>query len=183
MQVIHDSDRDALRVGLVAPDGGATALAARARLWSVPHNRFVPSLFLAEAVVEPDGAVREWIGSITDAFALSQEDGDGFRSREEVRDVLSTVRTIVRLSAEAASDVNELAIHLDGRLTALSRIRSALLRRPGASLPLLDIAMDELRSFAGHDDRHLALEGRTCACAAGRPSSWRWPSTSWRPMP
>ncbi|WP_279478889.1 HWE histidine kinase domain-containing protein [Aureimonas sp. SK2] len=159
MRVVHGSDRDALRSGLAAPDAGAQALAARARLWSAPQNRFVPSLFFAEAVIDPDGAVREWIGSITDAFAQSQAGGETFLCREEVRDVLSTVRTILSLSAETASDVAELAIHLDGRLTALARIRSALLRRPGAGLPLFDIAMDELRAFAGHGERHLRLDG------------------------
>ncbi|WP_182086546.1 HWE histidine kinase domain-containing protein [Aureimonas sp. ME7] len=156
MSVVHGGDRDSLREGL-RRDGAA--LGAEARLWSAPQNRYVPSLFVAEAVLEPGGRVREWVGSISDVVPDPHVEGALPAFHERMLDVLSTVRALVRRSAETAGGVDELAMHVDGRITALARIQSALLRRPAQGVPLLDLAMDELRSFAGHGEERLALSG------------------------
>lgn len=111
----------------------------------------------------PDGQVREWFGTATDIHDLKTAQAQQAQLMSElqhrVRNTLATVRVIARRSAETSENVEDYAMHLEGRLNAVSRVQSAIIRNPigGLSLPLL--VADELFAYHAHEGEDFTITG------------------------
>jgi len=64
------------------------------------------------------------------------------------------LRSIIRRSAESATDVDSFAWHIEGRLDAIGRIMLAVMRDPGASFDLCHLIDDELNDQHAIDSTH-----------------------------
>lgn len=71
---------------------------------------------------------------------------------EQIRDVIATMRGIIRCSAMSCDTVEHYAAHLSGRLDTLARVQSNLVGNSGGGVGLHTIVSDELLA-------HLAREG------------------------
>lgn len=76
-----------------------------------------------------------------------------------IRNVLSVVNSIVRLTAGNVSTVEEFEESLLGRLGALARTQSALKSGAQQSASLSDLLVAELEQYLGSDLTQLAIEG------------------------
>ncbi|GJD79443.1 hypothetical protein GCM10007886_02240 [Methylobacterium gregans] len=109
------------------------------------------------------GEAREWFGTATDIHDLKMAQSLQAHLLSElqhrVRNTLATVRAIARRSAETSESVEDYAMHLEGRLNAVSRVQSAIIRNPigGLSLPLL--VADELFAYHAHEGEDFTIAG------------------------
>ena len=78
--------------------------------------------------------------------------------QHRVRNVLSLVRSLVRRTLTDTDDTEDVAAHLEGRLTALARTQSLLTRAAGAGLDLDLMIREELLAQAA-DESRLVIEG------------------------
>jgi two-component sensor histidine kinase len=78
--------------------------------------------------------------------------------RHRVRNVLAVVRSLIARSAETSDTVQDLAAHLDGRIAAVTRVQSVLMRNPRAGVDLEDLIRDELLAQSADDER-VKIEG------------------------
>ena len=112
---------------------------------------------------DPTGAVTQWCGTATDIHELKtlqeQQSQMLFELQHRVRNTLAAVRVIARRSAETSDSVETYAMHLDGRLDALSRVQSAVIRNPTAGISLAMLAADELAACCANEDRQVRIEG------------------------
>ncbi|RVU15142.1 PAS domain S-box protein [Methylobacterium oryzihabitans] len=94
------------------------------------------------------GRILEWFGTATDVhdLKLSQQRQAELLAelQHRVRNTLSAVRAIARRSAETSTGKDDYAMHLDGRLAAISRVQSAVIRNPAGGLDLAMLVADEL---------------------------------------
>ncbi|GJD54638.1 sensor histidine kinase [Methylobacterium dankookense] len=109
------------------------------------------------------GRVTEWCGTATDIHDLKslqeQQIQMLFELQHRVRNTLAAVRVIARRSAETSESVETYAMHLDGRLDALSRVQSAVIRNPSAGISLAMLAADELAACCANEDRQVRIAG------------------------
>ncbi|EYD76944.1 Chemotaxis protein methyltransferase CheR [Rubellimicrobium mesophilum DSM 19309] len=99
-----------------------------------------------------DGRAARMIGVMQDVTAARAAEA---RQRllmaelqHRVRNSLAVIRSIVRRSAQAATDLDDYVSHLEGRIEALARVQAAVTRAPGAGLDLEALLRDELRAAA-----------------------------------
>ena len=78
--------------------------------------------------------------------------------QHRVRNILAVVRSIVSRTVRSATDLDDAASHLDGRLDTLARTQSVLTRTGGAAIDLEEIIRDEMLSVAASED-HLKIQG------------------------
>lgn len=78
--------------------------------------------------------------------------------QHRVRNILANVRSIVHRTAETSDTVEDLSMHLDGRINSLARTQVMLTRNPGAGVDLEDIIRDELLGQNEIDDQ-ITIEG------------------------
>lgn len=128
-------------------------------------------------VIMPDGSVR-WLA---ETGRLDRSDGGGrilgvtqdvtHRKQTEtrltlllgelqhrVRNILGVVRSIIARSVKNATNVEDLAAHIDGRLQTLARTQGVLTRTGVASVDLEEMIRDELVSVAAREDQ-LTIHG------------------------
>jgi two-component sensor histidine kinase len=79
--------------------------------------------------------------------------------QHRVRNTLSVIRSIVRRSVASASDVEDFAAHLDGRIGAFARVQAAVTRDPEAGIDLGLIVADELNAAAAHEGDGVSIKG------------------------
>ena len=112
---------------------------------------------------DTSGRVTEWFGTATDIHDLKslqeQQIQTLFELQHRVRNTLAAVRVIARRSAETSESVETYAMHLDGRLDALSRVQSAVIRNPSAGISLAMLAADELAACCANEDRQVRIAG------------------------
>ncbi len=112
---------------------------------------------------DADGRVREWFGTATDIHDLKtlQEQQAHLLAelQHRVRNTLATVRAIARRSAETSDSVEDYAMHLDGRLNAVSRVQSAIIRNPLGDLSLSLLVADELFAYHAHEGTDFTMTG------------------------
>lgn len=65
-----------------------------------------------------------------------------------MRNVLGTVRSLVRRTAETSASVEEYAAHLEGRISALARVQAFAMRQPRAGVDLQELVDAELIAHA-----------------------------------
>jgi two-component system CheB/CheR fusion protein len=121
-------------------------------------------------VVLPDGSIR-WLSMLgrlersTDArriLGVTQDITDRrltemrLRLRlgelqHRVRNILGVVRSIVSRTVQSATNVDDLASHLDGRLATLGRTQAILTRTSEAAVDLEEVLRDEMVAVAAVD--------------------------------
>lgn len=82
----------------------------------------------------------------------------GAELRHQTRNTLSSVRALIRRSAETAQSVEDYAAHLEGRLDVILRVQAMVMHhRAGIDLYLL--LAGELRVLAADEDRQVRPSG------------------------
>jgi len=79
--------------------------------------------------------------------------------QHQVRNMLAVVRSVAQRSSETSESVEEYAMHLDGRLTALARVQGAMVSNPRVKLDLHTLISDELLSFHAQEGMQIDLSG------------------------
>ncbi|WP_316232486.1 PAS domain S-box protein [Bradyrhizobium sp. SZCCHNR1051] len=79
--------------------------------------------------------------------------------QHRVRNMLAVIRSIIRRTGDSSDSVEDFASHLEGRITALSRIQAVVTRDPLAGFDLAELIADELRAGAAREDRQFSLLG------------------------
>lgn len=79
--------------------------------------------------------------------------------QHRVRNTLSVIRSIARRTAESSESVEEYAMHLDGRISAFSRVQSAVTRNPAAGIELGGIVLDELSAHGARQGSQVDVQG------------------------
>ena len=79
--------------------------------------------------------------------------------QHRLRNLLAVIRSVVRRTAAASTDVEHFATVLDGRLGAIARVQSALARVPDGGVTLHSLLADELLAHAAHEGREATLSG------------------------
>ena len=80
-------------------------------------------------------------------------------TQHRVRNTLSVIRAIARVSARTSETVEDYAMHLDGRIGAFARVQGALLRDPGAGMPLDTLVADTLATVLVREGDRLRIGG------------------------
>jgi two-component system CheB/CheR fusion protein len=73
--------------------------------------------------------------------------------QHRVRNVLGVVRSIVARTVRSSDNVEELAMHLDGRLNTLARTQSVFARIGEASVDLEELVREEMLSAAANEEQ------------------------------
>ncbi|MGY3452904.1 sensor histidine kinase [Bradyrhizobium sp. USDA 4353] len=79
--------------------------------------------------------------------------------QHRVRNMLGVIRSIIRRTGDSSDSVEDFAGHLEGRISALSRIQAVITRDPLAGFDLAELIADELRAGAAREDRQVSLSG------------------------
>jgi two-component system CheB/CheR fusion protein len=79
--------------------------------------------------------------------------------QHRVRNTLGVVRTLARQTGEQARDVQEFAMHLDGRLAAFARVQVLMTRYADAGASLREIVEEELLAHAAQEGDTVVVEG------------------------
>jgi two-component sensor histidine kinase len=78
--------------------------------------------------------------------------------QHRVRNILATIRSIVQRSAQTSDTVEDLSMHLEGRIDSLARTQVVLTRSPGGLVDLEDMLRDELLAQAINEGQ-VQIEG------------------------
>ncbi len=105
----------------------------------------------------------EWLGTSSDVEELRQL----YRHQQtllaelqhRVRNTLGVVRSITRRTAETSENVEAMAMHLEGRLGAFSRVQTLVTRHPDAGVDLTGLIEDELLAHAAREGEGLRIQG------------------------
>jgi two-component system CheB/CheR fusion protein len=68
-----------------------------------------------------------------------RSDARSFEQRRQVRNLLTVLRAIVRMTARTSGSVEDYAAHLEGRLAALARVQEILMRAPDEGAELTEL--------------------------------------------
>jgi two-component system, chemotaxis family, CheB/CheR fusion protein len=77
----------------------------------------------------------------------------------EARNALAIIRVMVRRTAGTSRSVDAFALHLEGRIGAVSRTQATVLRSPDATVDLAGLVADELLAGAAQGYRQATVEG------------------------
>jgi PAS domain S-box-containing protein len=116
----------------------------------------------ATALRDGSGVI-EWLGTSTDVEELrrlqSHQQTLLAELQHRVRNTLGIIRSIARRTAATSASVEEMSMHLEGRLGAFSRVQSIVTRQPGAGVGLMTMVEDELRAHAAREGESLRIVG------------------------
>jgi len=79
--------------------------------------------------------------------------------QHRVRNTLAIMRSVVRRSAASSKTVEELAMHLDGRIAAFARVQAAVTRDPSAGLNLATLVADTLMAASARESDRTKING------------------------
>ncbi len=77
----------------------------------------------------------------------------------QVRDILATVRSIARRTAETHEAAEEYVMHLDGRIDALARLKNAAAQAGGSCMELGWLVTQELLAFDTPSENRVRIKG------------------------
>lgn len=159
---VHPDDRERLEAAWRdAPDAGALAVQHRLREAATGGWRWFQTR--AQAIPHAEGSAREWIGASTDIDELRrlQEHQKLLMGelQHRVRNMLSTVRSIARRTADTAEDVPDFASHFEGRLNAFARSQAHLTRDPVGGIDLEYLVAEELTACAAREGARVKIGG------------------------
>lgn len=117
----------------------------------------------AAPVRDEAGKVVEWLGTSTDVDELRRM-GQHQRLllaelQHRVRNTLSVIRSIIRRTVQASDNLDDLAMHLDGRIDAFSRVQAAVTRNPERGIDLAQLVADELLAYSAREGKQVRIEG------------------------
>ncbi|WP_282099572.1 sensor histidine kinase [Qipengyuania aurantiaca] len=105
----------------------------------------------------PGGDPAKLIGHVIDISETKEREARLSLLTEElnhrVRNMLSVIKSIVRLSARKANTVNDFATALEGRVASLARSHSLMVADASAKLCPSEILQEELAAIPGIEDR------------------------------
>ncbi|MBN9073120.1 MAG: PAS domain S-box protein [Rhizobiales bacterium] len=79
--------------------------------------------------------------------------------QHRVRNTMAIVRSIVRRSVARSRSVDELGMHLDGRIAAFARVQAAVTRDPSSGLDLAALAADTLMTAFARESDRVTIDG------------------------
>ena len=117
-------------------------------------------------IVGAKGTVERLIGHVIDITATKRHEERLALIAQElnhrVRNMLAMIRSMIRLSAANASDLQAFAKGLEGRVDALARTQDMLVSEPSLALTSAEVLKRELGAFEGLSDR-VTMEGADSA--------------------
>ena len=109
-----------------------------------------------------DGAIGGVIVTAVDLGVVKldrrQEEALRAQFQHGVRNILATIRSVTRRSAEQAGTVEDYAQHLDGRIGAIARTQSLLTIRSDAKIDLAGLILEELAAQTARE-RQYRIDG------------------------
>jgi PAS domain S-box-containing protein len=109
------------------------------------------------------GRIVEWLGTSTDVEELRHLQRHQqillAELQHRVRNTLGVIRSIARRTAATSDDVEDMAMHLEGRIGAFSRVQAVVTRSPDAGVDLAAMIEDELLAHAAREGEALKIEG------------------------
>jgi PAS domain S-box-containing protein len=117
----------------------------------------------ATPVRDHGGAILEWLGTFTDVHDMRMlEDRQRVLVAElqhRVRNILTVVRSVFSRTASSSIGPEELVDHFAGRLDALARTQTIVMKSPAISPDLENLIRDELLSVGVADGPNVRLTG------------------------
>jgi len=109
------------------------------------------------------GEILEWIGASVEVEDLRRgeeaQQAAVLELTRRMRNTLSVIRSIARRTARTSLTLKNYTMHLEGRLDAMARIQSALMRDPSSGLDLAELIADELLAHAAREGNRLRISG------------------------
>ena len=117
----------------------------------------------ATPVHDEAGTLVEWLGASTEVDELRRMAQHQrlllAELQHRVRNTLSVIRSIIRRTVQASDSLDELAMHLDGRIDAFSRVQAAVTRNPERGIDLAQLVADELLAYSAREGKQVRIEG------------------------
>jgi two-component system CheB/CheR fusion protein len=164
LRALHPDDRPVALEAWQRADEGEI-LEAEYRICHAAEGRYRWFQTRAKPVRDDEGRVVEWLGTSTDVDELRRMEEHQRLLMAELqhrgRNMLSVIRSLIRRTVRASSTVDELAMHLDGRINAFARVQAAVTRDPGRGIDLAQLIADELLAHTARENERLRMEGPT----------------------
>jgi two-component sensor histidine kinase len=117
----------------------------------------------ATPVCDADGRILEWLGSSVEVEDLQQANemrqSAMLELKHRMRNTLSVIRSIARRTAQTSRTLKNYSMHLEGRLDAVARVQSALMRDASSGLDFSELIADELLAHAAREGNRLRITG------------------------
>jgi PAS domain S-box-containing protein len=81
--------------------------------------------------------------------------------QHRVRNTLAVIRAIARRTAESSETVEEMGMHLDGRIAAFARVQAAVTRDPTAGVELQGLIAETLHAARAKEGERVTVQGPT----------------------
>jgi PAS domain S-box-containing protein len=162
LAALHPEDREAAMAAWRRADAGED-FEAEYRIRSAGEDRYCWFQTRATPLRDEKGRTLEWLGTSTDVDELR-----GMEQRQRlllaelqhrVRNTLGVIRSIIRRTVQASGSIEDLSLHLDGRINAFARVQAAVARDPTAGLDLAQLIADELLAHAAREGEQVVIEG------------------------
>jgi PAS domain S-box-containing protein len=112
---------------------------------------------------EDEGAEVEWVGACADVHELKALQAQQrillAELQHRVRNTLAVVRAIARRTAATSENVDDLAMHLDGRLNSFARTQAMVTRDPVFGVDLGYLVAEELAAYGGREGEQVTISG------------------------
>ena len=160
---VHPDDRAVTRT--------AWAQAVRNGVLDVEHRLFSvdkpvePRWFRTHATPLPavEGHERKWLGFATDVQEAREQEAHRCRLTDELRhrvsDILAFTRSVARRTMQEAGTIENYALHLDGRLDAITRMHVMMMANPESEIGLDHLVADALRAHAAREGEQVRIAG------------------------
>lgn len=162
LSAVHPQDRVSQMAEWKDAQGSGTLLTNH-RLFEADATCYRRFQTHATAMLGPEGEVIEWLGASVEVEDLRHADethqATVLELKHRMRNTLSVIRSIARRTARTSGTLKNYVMHLEGRLDAVARIQSALMRDPVSGLDLGEMISDELLAYAAREGNRLRIGG------------------------
>ncbi|MDB5413316.1 MAG: histidine kinase [Rubritepida sp.] len=162
LSAVHPEDRGGHIAEWKGAQGSGSLLASH-RLFAADATSYRRFQTHATAMLGPGGEVVEWLGASVEVEDLRHADemhqATVLELKHRMRNTLSVIRSIARRTARTSGTLKNYAMHLEGRLDAVARIQSALMRDSYSGLDLGEMIADELLAYAAREGNRLRIGG------------------------
>ncbi len=167
IDAIHPDDRAEMQRLWQVATQSRSQYASRGRVWCAPLREHRYFEARATPLVDEDGGVREWGGTVTDVHEREvAEQRMALLTREtehRSKNLLALVHAVVRMTR--AETVDEYADAVAGRVEALTRVHSLLADRRWLNAELNSLVSEELAPYHADGDRRVLIEGPSLVLA------------------
>ena len=151
--VLHPDDMAAVLSLWTSAQRQSSDLAFQARTWHAESGRYRHTLWRAVPILDPHGAVQEWIGAMAD-IEEQKTAGDVQSTlvrelQHRVKNVLAVVMGLARQTARTSPDLTEFMDRFVGRIEALSGAHILLSDNRWTDADLAAVAEAALKPFWG----------------------------------